>query len=574
MMQNKKVIITGMVIVLFIGIAAFSGVMGQGIPTMSKGRNLNINGNEDPNHIQQNYKEPNASTAHAAINLSSNAELDAFPDKSGSGTKEDPYIIENFTFPTDVKSAIYLENMDRYLIIRNCIFRSNYPFSSAFHVHLNNASNIVIENSIFRDMLCSFDLRVVEINNSKNIIARNNVFTNISTLHSYLFAFSIESNSEDITIENNNFTDFSSANNNLFIVYAGTSSEKINVFNNIATGLKSDAVIYINDFEGIDHANISNNQYSNNSALTVMGVYFKETTNCVFSNNTLLNQEVSFLYGIYLTKSTYVTISNNMLKGGTIGNAANLVLSFGTNHSKIFGNYIGGYLAYMTNYALYFDKDSRSNVVYLNYLTIGLKPVIDLGSNTYTAFAYFELTHRYQQVGNYYWNYTGNDSNHDYIGDTPYKIYDTYDYAPIVYGALDNDNDNLTNYEEEVYGTDPDECDTDGDGLSDWYEIKVLNTDPLKKDTDGDGILDDEDPYPLNSNLPSAGLFASLTTSQAIIISAIIFSTAIVVYAVISLVKTKMHYKYELQLIDRKKGIGTGKKGEKSIKKGKREEDI
>ena len=74
-----------------------------------------------------------------------------------------------------------------------------------------------------------------------------------------------------------------------------------------------------------------------------------------------------------------------------------------------------------------FSETSLDINIYLNYLTIGLKPVIDLGSNTYTAFAYFELTHRYQQVGNYYWNYTGNDSNHDYIGDTPYKIYDTYD---------------------------------------------------------------------------------------------------------------------------------------------------
>lgn len=58
----------------------------------------------------------------------------------------------------------------------------------------------------------------------------------------------------------------------------------------------------------------------------------------------------------------------------------------------------------------------------------------------------------------------------------------------------DSDGDLLTDYDEELYGTDPNNYDTDGDGIKDGYEVYVLKTDPLKKDTDGNGINDgDED---------------------------------------------------------------------------------
>ncbi|MDD4341790.1 MAG: hypothetical protein PHO14_06100, partial [Kiritimatiellae bacterium] len=56
--------------------------------------------------------------------------------------------------------------------------------------------------------------------------------------------------------------------------------------------------------------------------------------------------------------------------------------------------------------------------------------------------------------------------------------------------AQDADGDGLTNLEEYQYGTDPQNPDTDGDGLSDYDEVKVYGTDPLDPDTDGDGLPD------------------------------------------------------------------------------------
>ena len=57
----------------------------------------------------------------------------------------------------------------------------------------------------------------------------------------------------------------------------------------------------------------------------------------------------------------------------------------------------------------------------------------------------------------------------------------------------DDDNDGLTNAEERRYGTDPNNPDTDGDGLTDGEEVKRYHTNPLNQDTDGDGLTDGEE---------------------------------------------------------------------------------
>lgn len=55
---------------------------------------------------------------------------------------------------------------------------------------------------------------------------------------------------------------------------------------------------------------------------------------------------------------------------------------------------------------------------------------------------------------------------------------------------IDTDKDGLVDSVESLIGTDPDNPDTDGDGLLDGDEVNVYRTDPLSKDTDGDGRND------------------------------------------------------------------------------------
>ncbi len=56
----------------------------------------------------------------------------------------------------------------------------------------------------------------------------------------------------------------------------------------------------------------------------------------------------------------------------------------------------------------------------------------------------------------------------------------------------DKDMDHLPDNYEEKTGTDPDNPDTDNDGLSDYLEVRKYNTNPLKADSDNDGIPDSD----------------------------------------------------------------------------------
>jgi outer membrane protein OmpA-like peptidoglycan-associated protein len=60
-------------------------------------------------------------------------------------------------------------------------------------------------------------------------------------------------------------------------------------------------------------------------------------------------------------------------------------------------------------------------------------------------------------------------------------------------GSEDEDEDGLTYEQERLYGTDPYNPDTDGDGLKDGEEIYKYRTDPLNPDTDGDGVSDGDE---------------------------------------------------------------------------------
>ena len=60
-------------------------------------------------------------------------------------------------------------------------------------------------------------------------------------------------------------------------------------------------------------------------------------------------------------------------------------------------------------------------------------------------------------------------------------------------GASDADGDGLTKKEEKELGTDPNNPDTDGDGLKDGEEVRTYFTNPLNPDTDGDSLTDGDE---------------------------------------------------------------------------------
>lgn len=89
--------------------------------------------------------------------------------------------------------------------------------------------------------------------------------------------------------------------------------------------------------------------------------------------------------------------------------------------------------------------------------------------------------------------------NTDKRNDGYYNIGITISFVSGV-GSSDNDLDGLTLKEENQIGTDPENPDTDGDGLTDSEEVKKYITNPLKPDTDSDGINDGEEVKKYNTN--------------------------------------------------------------------------
>ena len=93
------------------------------------------------------------------------------------------------------------------------------------------------------------------------------------------------------------------------------------------------------------------------------------------------------------------------------------------------------------------------------------------------------------------YNYTFTDNLNLYSGAKPTDGYFnlgiglTFDISC----SNDNDEDGLTNDQEKELGTDPNNSDTDGDGLMDGLEVTKYMTNPLKADTDGDNLSDKDE---------------------------------------------------------------------------------
>ena len=77
-------------------------------------------------------------------------------------------------------------------------------------------------------------------------------------------------------------------------------------------------------------------------------------------------------------------------------------------------------------------------------------------------------------------------------------------------GQQDTDGDGLTNEREAQLATDPNNADTDRDGLLDGVEVLQTGTNPLIPDSDGDGLLDGDEiqrkTNPLNADTDGDGL--------------------------------------------------------------------
>ena len=80
------------------------------------------------------------------IQIDGNSQLDDFENKTGLGTLEIPYIIENYTIDAgNIGSAVSIQNTDRYLVLYNLTVTNSAGYGTGSGIYFNNVSNVQIE---------------------------------------------------------------------------------------------------------------------------------------------------------------------------------------------------------------------------------------------------------------------------------------------------------------------------------------------------------------------------------------------------------------------------------------------
>ena len=330
---------------------------------------------------------------------------------SGSGTFNDPYIIENVTINGEnSNSGITIIDSSSYFIIRNnTIYNTSSNWGDA-GIKFENVSNGRILNNN------------VSANNQHGIYLNNSAFNVIQSNGANNSVYAIVLEDSDSNIVSGNIANDNDWNG--FYLYRSKNNTIIGniASNNGKSGFGNGIYFWLSTNNTVSGNNLNNNKQSCLSLITS-------------SNNTLIgnfaNDSIDF-DGIFLSFSndnvlTSNIVSNNNRYGILLANSGNntLLLNNITSNSDTgieFQNndnstVIGNRVIDNGNYGIRLLASSENNLLYFNNLTGNIiNNSIDDGSGNQWNNSKF---------GNFWSDYGGIDSNSDGIGDTPRNILGT-----------------------------------------------------------------------------------------------------------------------------------------------------
>ena len=323
---------------------------------------------------------------------------------SGTGTAEDPYVIENLRIEYN-QSCITVRDLDyttswgngtsittfRHLVIRNCWFIGIPMYYTEIDVDLRgtgvrieyNAHNVSVINNRFEKLYKG----VYIFHNANNNLIKGNYF-NCS------YGIRVEDSSYENIFCDNRFV-------------GGPEHPRPATYGNgqhgVGISLSAGNLIVNNTFSGLDSgvdlwARSVNNTIINNTITDsfYVGVVLSEANSTVVANNTCM---YNFYFGIWIDElSTNCTIVNNTLAYN--GHGFEIPVANTTAFSLA---------ATEPGRGICITRGSSGNEIKFNDLIYNQENTLDeVPGNIYDY--------------NYWTDYTGTDSNNDDIGDTPYYV--------------------------------------------------------------------------------------------------------------------------------------------------------
>lgn len=350
---------------------------------------------------------PGGLTPRAPIGISGNdGFIPASGVTSGSGTENDPYIIENWAIDASTGHGIWIQNTTAHFIIRNCLVKNG-----DYGIYLKNVVSGRVENCVFSNNSNGIYLS----SSSNNLISNNTCSSNGYGIILY--------HSSSNTFSNNIFEDcgiwiggYTVSHFNSHVMENNTVNGKPLYYYADNTGIVVPA-----DAGQVILANCSNMTIENiNASNTSVGVKIAFTENSLVKNNILSNNAWS---SINLYSSSSNILDNNTCSNNYFG----ICLSFSSNNNTLSNNTCSN-----NHRGIYLQWSSSNNTIFHNYLL----------NNTENN-AYDDDTNYWDNgsEGNYWsdWQLPAHpDADEDGIVDTPRPIAGgtNQDSYPLVMGVI------------------------------------------------------------------------------------------------------------------------------------------
>ncbi len=226
----------------------------------------------------------------------------------GSGTEQDPYVIENLEI-NDNYDCISIIYTSKHYVIRNCLLRSDSI--QGVGIHINHADKGRVENCTV--MMKSYGVYVM---NTNGLVISNNTMYNLSRhgirlssssycniTHNVIYDTldrGIYCQSSNCRIDNN--TIWNSYEEALYMLSCSSSEITFNTFWNSSSGT------YL---ESCDFITITNNSFNENREL---GFRIYDSDNLLFANNSIRDNNG---YGVHWNRGDDAIIVHNHISGNS-----------------------------------------------------------------------------------------------------------------------------------------------------------------------------------------------------------------------------------------------------------------